>query len=752
MAASLRKLRKMALLILASTMKCGQASALTNRIAFSLTRRTPRYINHATTEPKPLRRLFTYSGIFVQLRSSTTDETPLITAKRVSMEKKQTRKQYLEMDRQRNLRVKTLISSQAQQELYAIKVSVDSSIRDELHMNGREKRGRMFIPLQSEGCQSYKGLKQELHSFFRSLKKSTYRLSAALPEITQGEGDDIPQVVAPQFTEEQDSDNSAYWPLASDVAVAQSFGKAMEYFNSCELTISEVLKRPTLILHVSRNPDYIKPPTPPYLQDMPDPKTTSTMTMISFYSFPPQGIKNPEEFAMELKKLWKPFDVLGRVYVATEGVNAQMSVPTNVFDNFHQCCCNIKELGEYMENGINVDPLPIPIAEFPTAGEDGLSPPFKNLHIRVRSQIVSDGLLEKTLDFQSAGYDMPPLEWHEKLQKLKEAKDIGDPNHDLPIVLDCRNQYETGVGRFEAAEPVNTENFRETWDVLHDRLKDVPKDAPIMTYCTGGIRCVKVGAYLTQEMGFTNVSRLAGGIIAYDRALQNESESMFKGTNYVFDGRVGRKITDDELGTCLTCGGNTSLLSNCANPNCHRRMVQCEKCRTSYEGTCSDACKGRVINIMSRNSETYRLESRNQEEMIRPPLKSLEEYSQAYSTNAPSLFNTLIENTQRYIPSGSHMVSGEAQGRLLTMLSSISQEGRILEVGTFTGYATLCFIQGSALASQRFGSFAGGPFVMSLERDVRALQVAAAHIDIASKYGFGESAADVAKSLPDNRK
>ena len=118
--------------------------------------------------------------------------------------------------------------------------------------------------------------------------------------------------------------------------------------------------------------------------------------------------------------------------------------------------------------------------------------------------------------------------------------------------------------------------------------------------CTVG---VKVGAYLTQEMGFTNVSRLAGGIIAYDRTLneqkkkkdeqddnennEEEEESMFKGTNFVFDGRLGRQITKDKLGKCITCDVETSSVSNCRNPSCHKRMIQCETCRTNYHGTCS---------------------------------------------------------------------------------------------------------------------------------------------------------------------
>ena len=99
---------------------------------------------------------------------------------------------------------------------------------------------------------------------------------------------------------------------------------------------------------------------------------------------------------------------------------------------------------------------------------------------------------------------------------------------------------------------MDTVNFRESWDVLKDRLADAPKDAPLFTYCTGGIRCVKVGAYLTQELGFTNVNRLAGGIIAYDHTLADkapEENSLFKGTNFVFDGRLGRARSDQLVGS-----------------------------------------------------------------------------------------------------------------------------------------------------------------------------------------------------------
>jgi len=141
-------------------------------------------------------------------------------------------------------------------------------------------------------------------------------------------------------------------------------------------------------------------------------------------------------------------------------------------------------------------------------------------------------------------------------------------------------------------------------------LKLIPHSKPYLFLPTPhgfetGIRCVKVGAYLTQKLNFTNVSRLAGGIIAYDRTMngnRNNEESLFKGTNYVFDGRVGRAITDDALGICISCGIKTNILNNCRNKDCHKRMVQCEKCRQKLFGACSDACK-RIANESKRSSK-----------------------------------------------------------------------------------------------------------------------------------------------------
>lgn len=496
----------------------------------------------------------------------------------INRQKRQARQKALDKDRERNLMLRNLFMGEGKQQngntssnesssspsvppMFAVKVVTCPTLRSELKMNGREKRGRMFVErpsilstMQNDGgegieqrnddddtsdgndyaCMSLKALKQTIHEFFRRLKKSTYILSASLPILD--EDGNVLMSEEGDVDDQNSNDNTSsliVWRLETDEDVQNAFLQAEQFFEKHqEENESTSMKRPTLVIHVTKDPNAPPPPPPPpYLVDMPDPLTSPTMTMLSFYAFPPNGgISDPESTADQLKRLWRPFRALGRVYVADEGVNAQMSVPTNVLSRFLQCCTVKPEeggelshvLGTYMENGINIDPIDVDMEEF------NANPAFKNLHIRVRSQIVADGFAEP-LDWQTAGYDMPPLEWHQKLKEAREAQEKGLEN--APIVLDCRNDYESAVGKFELAEPLDTENFRDSWDVLKARLKDVPKDFPVMTYCTGGIRCVKVNAYLTQEMGMTNVSRLAGGIISYDRTLNEQApseESMFK--------------------------------------------------------------------------------------------------------------------------------------------------------------------------------------------------------------------------------
>jgi len=666
----------------------------------------------------------------------------------ISRAQKEARHKVLQEAHEKNLQWKQRFNnSDDATALYAIKVSVCEELRNELRLNGREKRGRHFIEKGSNGTKSLSGLKFEMHSFFRALRKSSYILTATLPSLNLD--------ATAETAAGGSSSSTGTWILETDHRVVDAFAKAEAHFQQQS---GAALQRPTICIHVSKDPNAPPPPPPPaYLENMPNPLDSTSQTMLSFYAFPPNGLDDPHDMASILKKVWTPFRALGRVYVAREGINAQMSVPTNVVQHFVDACLSIPQVGDYIENGINLDPIPISNEEFAVAGvpvRGKPAPPFSALHIRVRTQVVADGL-DHALDWQQAGYDMPPLEWHAKLKNQGIGSCTDDISTTKPILLDCRNSFETNVGSFDGAEPLGTESFRDSWNVLKARLKDTPKDAPIMTYCTGGIRCVKVGAYLTQELGFTNVARLAGGIIAYDRTLKEQAPDetpLFKGTNFVFDGRLGRPMTDDDLASCSTCGAETSLVINCRNANCHKRIIQCENCQSSFQGTCSEACHQRIQNgnMLAQRRSSSR--TTNDDE---PPVvfQSLEEYSVGHSTPPPSFYREMEFNTRVLLPTGAHMVSGAAQGRWLTQLASMTREGRILELGTFTGYATACLLEGASnvgdclnyvgVGSRR----GGGPYVMSLERDSRALQVAMAHLSIMTKHGTGEHGAEAACAL-----
>ena len=130
--------------------------------------------------------------------------------------------------------------------------------------------------------------------------------------------------------------------------------------------------------------------------------------------------------------------------------------------------------------------------------------------------------------------------------------------------------------------------------LFRSMVKDILKgkeDKKILLYCTGGIRCEKASAYLKHH-GFNDVNQLHGGIIEYARQIKSKGlESKFKGKNFVFDERMGERITDDVISRCYQCGSLCDSHYNCANDGCHLLFIQCETCREKFEACCSDECQ-----------------------------------------------------------------------------------------------------------------------------------------------------------------
>ncbi|RKS96217.1 oxygen-dependent tRNA uridine(34) hydroxylase TrhO [Chryseobacterium defluvii] len=281
---------------------------------------------------------------------------------------------------------------------------------------------------------------------------------------------------------------------------------------------------------------------------------------LSFYAY--AKIEDPKKFRDELFIAWNALDALGRIYVAKEGINAQMSVPADHFEAFRDTL----EAYDFMK-GIRLNVA---------VEQDDHS--FLKLTIKVRNKIVADGLNDDTFDVTNKGIHLKAREFNDLLE---------DPN---TIVVDFRNHYESEVGHFEGAITPDVETFRESLPIINEQLQDFKEDKNLLMYCTGGIRCEKASAYFKHQ-GFKNVFQLEGGIIEYTRQIKEEGiESKFIGKNFVFDHRLGERITDDIIAQCHQCGKPCDNHTNCANDACHLLFIQCDECKAAMENCCSVEC------------------------------------------------------------------------------------------------------------------------------------------------------------------
>lgn len=299
---------------------------------------------------------------------------------------------------------------------------------------------------------------------------------------------------------------------------------------------------------------------------------TFPRTTISFYCYFP--IENPQEFRDYLYKYLHALQVFGRIYVAKEGINAQISVPADNFVLFKEFLYSIKPL----------DGLRLNMA----VDDDGKS--FWVLKIKVREKIVADGIDDPAFSMERKGKYVNAQQMNELL------KDPGT------IVIDMRNHYEYEVGHFENALEIPSDTFREQLPMAVDMMKG-NEEKNIIMYCTGGIRCEKASAFMLHK-GFQNVFHLEGGIINYARQAQSEAlPSKFIGKNFVFDDRLGERITADVIATCHQCGKACDDHTNCKNDGCHLLFIQCKECAAEMEGCCSKACKDTIHMPVERQKE-----------------------------------------------------------------------------------------------------------------------------------------------------
>src|SRR5579862_911766 len=288
-------------------------------------------------------------------------------------------------------------------------------------------------------------------------------------------------------------------------------------------------------------------------------RETEPRTTISFYCY--FFIDDTKKFRDELYQSLNELNVFGRIYIAHEGINAQLSVPDS---QYHLLEDHLRSIDPLKQVRLNI-----------AVSDDGKS--FWVLKVKIRDKIVADGISDPSFSMNRKGKYLDAATFNELTEKPET------------IVVDMRNHYEFEVGHFENAIEIPSDTFREQLPMAAEMLQD-DKEKNIIMYCTGGIRCEKASAYLLHK-GFKNVFHLEGGVIHYANTVKEKKlPNKFHGKNFVFDDRLGEKVSDEIIAACHQCGKAADTHTNCKNEACHLLFIQCDECKKKYDGFCSIEC------------------------------------------------------------------------------------------------------------------------------------------------------------------
>jgi len=286
--------------------------------------------------------------------------------------------------------------------------------------------------------------------------------------------------------------------------------------------------------------------------------------ILLYYKFAP--VADPEAVRLWQRALCEKLNLQGRILISKHGINGTVGGGIDALKAY------VKETKGYE-----------PFRKTTFKWSDGGSADFPKLSVKVRDEIVTFGAVDELkVDEKGVvggGKHLKPEQVHKLVEE--RGKDV--------IFFDGRNAYEAAVGRFKNAVVPNTRNTRDFLEELEgDKYNDI-KDKPVVTYCTGGIRC-EVLSSLMKSRGFKEVYQIDGGIVKYGEKYKDDG--LWEGSLYVFDGRMGTKFSDKatDIGVCVHCQGKTSNYENCALKSCNNLVLICENCATSKE-TCSEACE-----------------------------------------------------------------------------------------------------------------------------------------------------------------
>ncbi len=307
---------------------------------------------------------------------------------------------------------------------------------------------------------------------------------------------------------------------------------------------------------------------------------------LSFYKY--AQIENPKLLRDYLFIHWDKLNVLGRIYVAKEGINAQLSVSATRFDEFKATLDNIL----FLENvRLNI-------------AVEQHNKSFLKLKIKVRDKIVADGLEDRDFDVTQCGIHVDAQSFNDLISKPET------------LLVDMRNHYESEIGHFDGAITPDVDTFRDSLPLIEKDLQSYKKDKNIVMYCTGGIRCEKASAYFKYK-GFENVYQLEGGIVEYTRQVKAQSlENKFRGKNFVFDQRRAEQISDEVIAVCHQCGTACDTHVNCANEACHLLFIQCPTCAEAHNNCCSENCSN-IVQLPEDQQKRLRKGTKNSNKIFK---------------------------------------------------------------------------------------------------------------------------------------
>ena len=287
-------------------------------------------------------------------------------------------------------------------------------------------------------------------------------------------------------------------------------------------------------------------------RDSATPGASDLNKVILYYGFTP--IKDPETIRLWQRDLCESLNLKGRILISAHGINGTLGG-------------KMADLKKYVRKTKEFEGF----KKIDFKWSDGTGSDFPRLSVKVRPELVTFGRPSEVAVAENGviggGQHLKP----EEVNRLVEER--GDD----VVFFDGRNAFEAKIGRFRNAVVPETSATRDFISELESGKYDHLKDKPIVTYCTGGIRCEVLSA-LMKERGFAEVYQIEGGIVRYGEKFG--SKGLWEGSLYTFDARMRIEFDDETevIGRCDTCGESTNDFVNCIDPSCHEQLLLCPTC------------------------------------------------------------------------------------------------------------------------------------------------------------------------------